>query len=166
MNETNLVRIHEARIAHHVAAVRQIDCQHRAAAILDRRRAVVVKFLVVVSFDIAAGEQLLDVRKELDVDRHHVFEMAVRRTILDHPYLAVTLDDLGLDLTDLFIDQNANFLFAAKDLFARLDHAVRAQRIRLPGKPSVGFVFCHDLRIGLSDHLGVNEGFGLYLFTD
>src|SRR5262249_50163219 len=33
------------------------------------------------------------------------------------------------------------------------------------GKPSVGFVFCHDLRIGLSAHLGVNDGVGLNWFT-
>src|SRR6266850_2977532 len=33
------------------------------------------------------------------------------------------------------------------------------------GKPRVGFVFCHDLSSGLSDHFGVKDGFGLYLFT-
>src|SRR6266576_184310 len=33
------------------------------------------------------------------------------------------------------------------------------------GQPSVGFVFCHDFRRGLSDHFGVNEALGLYLFT-
>jgi hypothetical protein len=33
------------------------------------------------------------------------------------------------------------------------------------GQPSVGLLFCHDFSNGLSDHLGVNEGFGLYLFT-
>src|SRR5437588_782136 len=33
----------------------------------------------------------------------------------------------------------------------------------LRGQPSVGFVFCQDFRSGLSDHFGVNEGFGLYL---
>src|SRR5687768_1761070 len=34
------------------------------------------------------------------------------------------------------------------------------------GKPSVGFDFSHDFKIGLSAHFGVNEGFGLYLLTD
>src|SRR5438067_13869188 len=34
------------------------------------------------------------------------------------------------------------------------------------GQPSVGLVFCHDFSSGLSDHLGVNDGLGLYLFTD
>jgi hypothetical protein len=29
------------------------------------------------------------------------------------------------------------------------------------GQPSGGFCFSHDFRRGFSDHLGVNEGFGL-----
>src|SRR6266403_357818 len=33
------------------------------------------------------------------------------------------------------------------------------------GQPSVGLVFCHDFRRGLSDHLGVNDALGLYLLT-
>ena len=36
MHEPDLVRVHEAGIAHHVAAVRQIDRQNRSAAVLDR----------------------------------------------------------------------------------------------------------------------------------
>src|SRR5713101_6127102 len=31
------------------------------------------------------------------------------------------------------------------------------------GQPSVGLVFSQDFSSGLSDHFGVNEGFGLYL---
>src|SRR5215208_327169 len=34
------------------------------------------------------------------------------------------------------------------------------------GQPSVGLLFCQDFKRGLSDHLGVKEGLGLYLFTD
>jgi hypothetical protein len=30
----------------------------------------------------------------------------------------------------------------------------------------VGFVFCHDLSIGLSDHLGMKEALGLNWLTD
>src|ERR1044072_945715 len=33
------------------------------------------------------------------------------------------------------------------------------------GKPSVGFDFSHDFKIGLSAHFGVKDGFGLFLFT-
>ncbi len=31
------------------------------------------------------------------------------------------------------------------------------------GQPSVGLVFSHDLSSGLSDHFGVNDGFGFTL---
>ena len=39
----DLIGVHEARIAHHVAAVGQVDRQHRAAAVLDGRGAVIVQ---------------------------------------------------------------------------------------------------------------------------
>ena len=60
MNEPDLVRVHKARVAHHVAAIRKIDRQNRSAAILDRRRAVVVKLFVVVRLDVAAREKRFD----------------------------------------------------------------------------------------------------------
>ena len=41
VDEADLVRVHEARVAHHVAAVREVDRQHRTAPVLDRRRAVI-----------------------------------------------------------------------------------------------------------------------------
>src|SRR5947209_4196709 len=34
------------------------------------------------------------------------------------------------------------------------------------GQPNVGFDFCHDFKSGLSDHLGVNDGLGLYLLKN
>src|SRR5688572_15628863 len=34
------------------------------------------------------------------------------------------------------------------------------------GQPRVGLLFCQDFSRGLSDHFGVKEGLGLYLFTD
>ena len=64
VDETDLVRVHEAGVAHHVAAVRQVDRQHRAAAVLDRAAAVVVELLVVVRGDVAPGEDLLEVLEE------------------------------------------------------------------------------------------------------
>jgi len=105
MHEADLVRIHEAGIAHHVATVGKVDGQHRAAAVLDRATAVVMQLFVVVRFDVAARESLFQMIRELGVDRHHVFEMPVNRTVLDHQDLAVALDDLRLDFADLFIHQ-------------------------------------------------------------
>src|SRR5437899_812533 len=34
------------------------------------------------------------------------------------------------------------------------------------GQPSVGFVFSHDFKSGLSDHFGVNDGFGRCLLKN
>ena len=39
------------------------------------------------------GNDVLEVLEERRVDRHHVFEVAVDRAILDHQDLAVALDD-------------------------------------------------------------------------
>ena len=42
MDEADLIRIHEARIAHHVAAIGEINCQHRAATVLNGTAPVIV----------------------------------------------------------------------------------------------------------------------------
>ena len=131
MDEADLVRVHEARVAHHVAAVGQVDRQDRAAAVLDRAAAVVVELLVVVRADVAARERLLEVLEERRVHRHHVFEVAVDRAILDHQDLAVALDDGGLDLADLLVEEDLVVALAVEDLLARLAHADRAERVGL-----------------------------------
>ena len=84
MDEADLVGVHEAGIAHHVAAIGEVDGEHGAAAILHGGRAVVVELLVVVREDVAAGENFFEVLREFGVDRHQVFEVAVLRAILDH----------------------------------------------------------------------------------
>ena len=96
MNIADLVGVHEARVAHHVAAVRQIDRQNGAAAVFDGAAAVVVKIFIVVGRDVAAGEDLFDPFEELHIDGHQVFGLAMLRTIFDHPDLAVALDDVRL----------------------------------------------------------------------
>ena len=106
MDEADLVGVHEAGIAHHVAAVGQIDSENRAAAVRNGAGAVVVQLLVVVGANVAAGEDLFQVLEELGVHRHHVFKVAVLGAILHHQDLAVALDDLRLDLADLFVQQD------------------------------------------------------------
>ena len=64
MDEADLVGVHEAGIAHHVAAVGEVDGQHRAAAVGHGRGAVVVQLLVVVGADVAAGEALFKMLEE------------------------------------------------------------------------------------------------------
>ena len=131
VDEADLVRVHEARVAHHVAAVRQVDRQDRAAAVLDRAAAVVVELLVVVGSDVAAREGLLEVLEERRVDGHHVLEVAVDRAVLEHHDLAVLLGDRGLDLADLLVQQNLVVLLAVDDRLPRFTHAVRTQRVGL-----------------------------------
>ena len=131
MDEPDLVRVHEARVAHHVAAVRQVDRQHRAAAVLDGAAAVVVQRLVVVRVDVAAREHLLEVLEHRRVDRHHVFEVAVQGAVLHHQDLAVALDDRRLDLADLLGEQHRDVLLAVENRLPRLAHAGRAERIGL-----------------------------------
>ena len=142
MHEPDLVGVHEARVAHHVAAVGQVDGEDRAAAVLDGAAAVVVELLVVVGPDVAARERVFEVLEERRVHRHHVLEVAVNRAILDHQDLAVALDDLRLDLPDLLVQQDLVITLAVENLLARLAHADRAQRVGLarPAKGGLHFL--------------------------
>ena len=149
VNITHLVGIHEAGIAHHVAAVREVDGQNRAAAVLDGAAAVVVETFVVVGRDVAAGEVLLDPFEELHVDGHQVFGLAVLRTILDHPDLAIAFDDLGFDLADLLVEQLCPVRFAADDRFAGFLDALGAKRIGLARPTQRGFGLLPGLQQGL-----------------
>src|SRR6185503_11044723 len=54
---TNLVRIHEARVAHHVATVRQINCQHRPASKLYVRSSVTMNCGIFCCAEITAKEE-------------------------------------------------------------------------------------------------------------
>ena len=131
VHEPDLVRVHEARIAHHVAAVREVDREDRAAAVLDGARAVVVQLLVVVRPDVAAREGVLEVLEERRIDRHDVLEAPVNRALLHHQDLAVPLDDLGLDLAHLLLEQNLVVALAVENLLARLADAGRTERVGL-----------------------------------
>src|SRR5215468_3827250 len=127
MNEAHLIRIHEAWIAHHVAAVCKVDGQYGSATILDRAGAVVVKLLVIVGRDIASGEHCFDVLQERRVDRHHVFIMAVDWTVLNHPDLAIALDNLGFYLANFFVYQDRYVLLTANNCFTSLNHTLRTK---------------------------------------
>jgi hypothetical protein len=60
VNVAHLVRVHEAGIAHHVAAVGEVNGQHRAAAVRTVLEPCLCKSFVVVRRDVAAREVLLD----------------------------------------------------------------------------------------------------------
>src|ERR1700730_4198734 len=129
MNEADLISVHETGIAHHVATVRKVNGQDSAAAIFNSARTVVVQFLVTMRIDIATWEHLFDVGKKFYVDGHHVFEVPVYRAIFYHPYFAITLNNLRLDLANLLIDENTNVLLAAQTCFPCFDYAIRTKRI-------------------------------------
>ena len=131
VDEADLVGVHEAGIAHHVAAVGQVDGQHRAAAVGHGRGAVVVQVLVAfaVGLDVAAGEALFEMLEEGGVDRHHVFKVAVLGAVLDHQNLAVALDDLGLDLAHLLVEQHFVGQLAVENLLANLGDALGTERV-------------------------------------
>ena len=131
MNVADLIRIHEARIAHHVAAVCQIDRQNRAAAEFDIARAVMMNVLVLGGLEIAAEKERLDPLQKLRVSREHVHKLAVRRARLSHDYLAVLLDDLGLDLARMSVHQDVQRDVAGDDAVANRLDAGRAKRIGL-----------------------------------
>ncbi len=88
-----------------------------------------VELLVVMGCYVAAGENVFQVLGEFGVDRHHVFEVAVLRTIFHHQDLAVAFDDGGLDLSYFFVHQNFVREFAVENLLADFRDTLRAQRI-------------------------------------
>ena len=138
MHVTNLVSVHETRIAHHVAAIGEVHGKHRAAAITHRAGAVLVQILVIVRGNIATGILLLNPAQPLGIDGHHVFVVAVLWAVFHHPDLAIALDDLRLDLANLLAHQIAPILFTSDDGFARFLHAGGTERIGLPWEPERG----------------------------
>ena len=129
VDEADLVGVHEAGIAHHVAAIGEVDGQHGPTTVGHRGSTVVVQFLVVVGANVAAWEDFFEVLEESRVDRHDVFKVTVDGAVLDHQDLAVALDDLRLDLADFFVEENLVGELAVDDLLADGGHALGAERI-------------------------------------
>ena len=135
VNVADLVCVHKARIAHHVATIGQIDRQDCAPAISNRAGSMLVQALIVMCGNIAAGEILLDPSQESRIDGHKVFVGAVNGTFLHHPDLAVAFDDLGLDFPDFLAHQVAPVLLPIENGLARFFDTPRAERISLPRPP-------------------------------
>ncbi len=154
VDEANLIGVHEAGVAHHVAAVGEVDGENRAAAVGDGAGAVVVELVVIVGADVAAGERLFEVLEEGRVDGHDVFKVAVLGAVLDHEDFAVALDDLGLDFADLFIEQDFMGQLAVEDLLANLRDALGAERVCGAGPAQGRLLFLVALQEGLVAPLG------------
>src|SRR5208337_3698463 len=72
--------------------------------------------------------------EEAGINGHHVFIVAMLGTVLNHPDLTIALDDLRLDLADLFVHEVAPIFRAADDGLACFFHAGRTKRVGLPWK--------------------------------
>ena len=149
MHESNLVGVHETGIAHHVAAVGEVDCQYRSTAVLDCRGAVVVELFVAVRADVAARENFFEMPEEHGVDGHYIFEVSMLRAIFHHQDLALALDDLRLDFAGLFVQQDFLRKLAVNDLLADLRYAFRTERVGRT-RPSQGWLL---LFVGLEERL-------------
>jgi hypothetical protein len=138
----DLVRVHEAGIAHHVAAVGEVHGKNGTAAVANRAGAVTMQLFVVVRRNITAGEILFDPFQELGVNRHQVFVFSVNGAFLYHPDLAIALDNLRFDFADFFMDQIGPVFFSVDDQIARFTHAIGTQGIRgaRPTEGRLGFL--------------------------
>ena len=160
VDEADLVGVHEAGIAHHVAAVGEVDGEDGAAAVGDGGGAVVVQLLVVVGADVAAGEDVFEVLHHRRVDGHNVLEVAVDGAILDHQDLAVALDDLRLDLADLLVEQDLVGELAVDDLLTDLGDALGAEGVSGAGPAEGWLLFLIALEERLVAPLGGEAGVG------
>jgi len=140
VDEADLIGVHEAGIAHHIAAVGEVDSKDRTAAMGHGRGAVVVELLIVVGTHVAAWETFFQMLEEGGVDGHDVFKVAVLGAILDHEDLAVALDNLGLDFAYFFVQQDFVGQLAVENLLADLRHAFRTERV-CGARPSEGRLF-------------------------
>ncbi len=154
VDEADLVGVHEAGIAHHVAAVGEVDGEDRATTMRHCGRAVVVELLVVVGADVAAGEDLFEMLEEGGVDGHDVFEVAVDGAVLHHEDLAVALDDLGLDLADLLVEEDLVGQLAVDDLLTDRRNALGAERVGGAGPAEGRLLFLVALEERLVAPLG------------
>src|SRR5262249_14521977 len=106
----HLIGIHEAGIAHHVAAVGQIDRQYGAPAISYRRGAVAVHAVIVGAAEVAAEEQAFNAPQKVGVRGHDVFKIPVGLAVLAHVDAPIFFDDLSLDLAGPALGQYAEVL--------------------------------------------------------
>ena len=137
MDVADLVRVHEARIAHHVAAVRQVDGEDRSAAVLDRRSAVIVQVPGGGQI-VASGEEPLEPLQERGVDGQSIGEGPVHRARLLDDDPAVPFEDVGPDLSDVLVDERFDRLLAGQDPGPRRADAGRTQGVGRAGPAERG----------------------------
>jgi hypothetical protein len=78
-----------------------------------------------------------------------IFKVAVLGAVLHHEDLAIALNDLGLDLADLFIEEDFVGQLAVEDLLADLRDALGAERVSGAGPSEGRLLFLPALLQGL-----------------
>ena len=108
-----------------------------------------VQALIVVGGNVAPGKRLFQMAEELRVDRHHIFEVAMRGAVLHHQDSAVALDDLRLDLADFLVEQDFVRQFSVEDLTADFRDTLWAKRIggARPPQRRLGFLVRLEKRL-------------------
>ena len=96
-----------------------------------------MQLFVVMRADVAARELRFDVLEEFDIHGHQVFGLTVFGAFLDHPNFVVALNNGGFDFANLLGLEDREVDFATENHFARLAHALGAERIGL-ARPSQG----------------------------
>ncbi len=114
VDEPHLVCVHEARVAHHVAAIREIDGEDSAPTVFDGRSTVVTK-LAGGGGVVAARKEPLDAGAEGEVHREHVVELPVLRARLGHHEPAGLRVDASADLSRLALHQGPHLGVSVED---------------------------------------------------
>ena len=97
MNITDLICVHEARIAHHVAAVGEINGQYCTTTKLNCRRTVTMHVPVFCGAKVTPEKQRFDSSEERWIGGHDVLEFAVLRARLAHDDAAILFHNLSFD---------------------------------------------------------------------
>jgi hypothetical protein len=126
MDITHLVCIHETGIAHHIATIRQIDCEDCAAAVLDVGVAVLVDVVIVRTLEVTFKKQSFDTPGEIGTGRENVFKGSMLLAMLPHQHATVFFDDLRLQLAGTFGNDRLQVRLPADDLAANFRDATRA----------------------------------------
>src|SRR6266576_528858 len=106
MNIANLIGVHEARVAHHVATIGKIDGEYGASAKLYVGSAVTVDGSVFGSAKITSEEQRFDPFEKCRIGGHHVIKLSVLWTALAHDHLPIFFKYLSLDLPRMLVHQS------------------------------------------------------------
>jgi hypothetical protein len=129
-----LVGIHIAGVALHVAAVRQVNDEKGPTAVFDAGNAMPMNVLVGGTSKISAKIQILEPAEEIRVRRDDVLKQTVLSADLPHDNPASFLKNMGLDKPWVAF-QPRNWLVASEDCVSYVSVALRADGISYPWKP-------------------------------